>query len=44
MGLVSDFSTEGEDVFILAPSDDYISSADNKGELITFGKTSGAAP
>ena len=44
MGLVSDFSTEGEDVFILAPSDEYLSSADNKGNLVTFGKTSGAAP
>ena len=44
MGLVSDFSTEGEAVFILAPADEYLSSADNKGELVTFGKTSGAAP
>ena len=44
MGLVSDFSTEWDDVFILAPSDEYISSADNKGNLVTFGGTSAATP
>ena len=43
-GLVSEFSQEGEEVHILAPSDDYLISADSDGERSLFGGTSGAAP
>ena len=43
-GLVSEFSQEGEEVHILAPSDNYITSADSKGAYSQFGGTSGAAP
>ena len=43
-GFVSEFSQEGEEVSILAPSDNYISTADSNGEYSQFGGTSGAAP
>ena len=43
-GFVSEFSQSGEEVSILAPSDDRITSADQKGEYRKFGGTSGAAP
>ena len=43
-GFVSNFSEEYDEVNILAPSDTYITSADLKGEPISFGGTSGAAP
>ena len=43
-GFVSGFSQSGEEVFILAPSDDWITSAGKKGELRGFSGTSGAAP
>ena len=42
-GFVSDFSREGEEVHILAPSDDYITSF-VFGGYAKFGGTSGAAP
>ena len=42
-GFVSDFSQSGGEIHILAPSDEYISSA-IKGESEQFGGTSGAAP
>ena len=43
-GTASDFSTSGEDVHILAPSDYWISSVGRHGEYKKFGGTSGAAP
>ena len=43
-GFVSDFSQSGREVSILAPSDDWITSAGEKGEYKKFGGTSGAAP
>ena len=43
-GLVSDFSQEGEEVHILAPSDNWITSVGNDGKYKKFGGTSGAAP
>ncbi len=42
-GVASGFSQEGEEVTILAPSDDYIISA-VQGDYKEFGGTSGAAP
>ena len=43
-GVVSEYSREGEEVHILAPSDNYLTSVDNKGNYHKFGDTSGAAP
>ena len=43
-GVVSEFSSEGEEVHILAPSDYSITSADQNGNYRKFGGTSGAAP
>ena len=43
-GLVSDFSEEGEEVHILAPSDNWITSVDGDGQYKKFRGTSGAAP
>ena len=43
-GFVSDFSQSGEEVHILAPSDDYITSAKADGSYMQFGGTSGASP
>ena len=43
-GFVSNFSQSGEEVHILAPSDDYITSAKEDGSYSIFGGTSGAAP
>ena len=43
-GFVSDFSQSGKEVHILAPSDDWITSAGKEGEYRQFGGTSGAAP
>ena len=43
-GFVSDFSQSGTEVFILAPSDNWITSAEENGEYKKFGGTSGAAP
>ena len=43
-GVVSYFSSEGEEVHILSPSDNYITSVDNNGKYAQFGGTSGAAP
>ena len=43
-GHVSDFSQEGEEVHILAPSDHYLTSIDNDGNYAKFGGSSGAAP
>ena len=43
-GLVSDFSQEGEEVHILAPADNWITSVDNEGKYEKFGGTSGSAP
>ena len=43
-GVVSEYSQEGEEVHILAPSDYYITSADNDGKYEKFSGTSGAAP
>ena len=43
-GLVSDFSQSGEELSILAPSDDWLTSAGKNGEYKKFGGTSGAAP
>ena len=43
-GLSSSFSSEGEGVHILAPSDDYLTSATEEGDYGLFGGTSGAAP
>ena len=43
-GVVSHFSQEGEEVHILAPSDNYITSVDDNGKYKKFGGTSGAAP
>ena len=44
IGFVSDFSQQGEEVHILAPSDDWITSAESDGSYAKFGGTSGAAP
>ena len=43
-GFVSDSSQSGEEVHILAPSDDYITSAKEDGSYSIFSGTSGAAP
>ena len=43
-GVVSEYSQEGEEVHILAPSDDYLTSVDNNGNYKQFGDTHGAAP
>ena len=43
-GVASEYSQEGEEVHILAPSDYYITSADNDGKYEKFSGTSGAAP
>ena len=43
-GVVSDFSQEGEEVHILAPSDDWLTSVGREGKYEKFGGTSGAAP
>ena len=43
-GGVSNFSQEGEEVHILAPSDHHITSVDSNGNYQKFGGTSGAAP
>ena len=43
-GLVSHFSKSGEEVHIMAPSDNWISSAEEHGEYKKFGGTSGATP
>ena len=43
-GFVSEFSQEGEEVHILAPSDNWITSVGSDGYYEQFGGTSGAAP
>ena len=43
-GFASDSSSSGGEVHIMAPSDDWLSSAGNNGEYEQFGGTSGAAP
>ena len=43
-GMVSEFSSSGEEVHILAPSDQYLLSSSESGNPIRFGGTSGAAP
>ena len=43
-GVVSSFSQEGEEVHILAPSGDWLTSVDSEGKYKKFGGTSGAAP
>ena len=43
-GSVSHFSEEGEEVQILAPSDDFLSTVGYDGKHETFGATSGAVP
>ena len=43
-GLVSRSSQEGKEVYILAPSDHYITTRDKEGEYGEFSGTSGAAP
>ena len=43
-GIRSDFSQQGEEVHIMAPSNSEIASVDQNGNLINFGGTSGAAP
>ena len=43
-GVVSSFSQEGEEVHILAPSDNWITSIGREGEYAKFGGCSGAAP
>ena len=43
-GVVSHFSQEHEEVHILAPSDQWISSTNNSGSYRRFGGTSAAAP
>ena len=43
-GFVSHFSQSGREVAILAPSDDWITSAREEGKYYRFGGTSGAAP
>ena len=43
-GFVSDFSNSGEEVHILAPSDNWITSAGINREYEKFGGTSGATP
>ena len=42
-GMVSDFSQEGEEVFILAPSGDFLITTDRDEKYKIFGGTSGAA-
>ena len=43
-GFVSEFSNSGKEVHIMAPSDDWITSANKNGEYKKFGGTSGATP
>ena len=43
-GNKSQFSQEGEAVFIMAPSDHYLTSANDDGRYRRYGGTSGAAP
>ncbi len=43
-GRVSAFSSSGEEVHILAPSDHFLTSADDQGKYREFAGTSGAAP
>ena len=43
-GFVSGFSQSGKELHILAPSDNWITSAGQSGEYRKFGGTSGAAP
>lgn len=43
-GVVSYFSSEDREVHILAPSDNFITSANKKGDYKKFSGTSGAAP
>ena len=43
-GFVSAFSQSGEELSILAPSDEWLTSAGKNGEYKKFGGTSGAAP
>ena len=43
-GFVSDFSQSGKEVSVLAPSDNWITSAGEQGEYEIFGGTSGATP
>ena len=43
-GFVSSFSQSGREVSVLAPSDEWITSAGRNGEYKQFGGTSGAAP
>lgn len=43
-GQPSDFSKKSSEVSILAPSDNYLTSADKDGNYFNFGGTSGAAP
>lgn len=43
-GFVSDFSVSGKEVHIMAPSDNWISSADKDGKYKKFRGTSGATP
>ena len=43
-GFVSEFSQSGKELHILAPSDDWITSAGQSGEYRKFGGSSGAAP
>ena len=43
-GAVSDFSQEGEEVYILAPSDHHLTSIDDDGNYAKFGGSSGSAP
>ena len=42
-GLASDFSDFGKEVYIMAPSDEWLTSANKNGEYENFGGTSGAA-
>ena len=44
LGFVSEFSQSSREVFILAPSDDWITSAGKKWDKEQFGGTSGATP
>ncbi len=43
-GVVSNHSSDGEEVHILAPADAFITTADAQGNYRRFGGTSGAAP
>ena len=43
-GLVSDFSQQGSEVYILAPAGRELTSANDEGAYCKFGGTSGAAP